>query len=166
MKLRSRPGRALIAWPPKVVETSARSVFRSSPGASTISVSVMGPGCSTSSTRVSVSRETLIDGAFAVLKPARTAATPYTPGSNRSLRKKPEGSETAASAVFRSTLAIVMITSGTVAPDESVTVPAMLPYTAWAVAGADGTSKARSVNHATPQWCVTTGNPRGAARAD
>ena len=78
----------------------------------------------------------------------------------------PEGSETAASAVFRSTLAIVMITPGTVAPDESVTVPAMLPYTAWAVAGADGTIKARSVNHTAPRRCVTTERPSGAARAD
>jgi len=48
----------------------------------------------------------------------------------------------------------------------SVTVPAMLPYTAWAVAGADGTIKARSVNHTAPRRCFTTERPSGAARAD
>ena len=92
--------------------------------------------------------------------PARTAATPYEPGSNRSLRKNPEASEAAASTVFRSALVIVTTTSGTVAPDESVTVPAMLPYTACAVAGAVGRMKAMSsVNDASERRCVTIGNP-------
>jgi hypothetical protein len=82
------------------------------------------------------------------------------------LRKNPEASETAASTVFRSTLVIVMTTSGTVDPDESVSVPAMLPYTAWAVAGAVGMIKAiSSVNDTASRRCTTTA-ARDAARVD
>ena len=42
------------------------------------------------------------------------------------------------STVPRSRLVMVRLAPGALAPLESVTVPAMLPYTAWAVAGVAG----------------------------
>ncbi len=48
-----------------------------------------------------------------------------------------------ASAVFRSTLVIVTVTPGTTAPDASVMMPLMLPYTACACAGEDINMKVR-----------------------
>src|SRR5262245_15102705 len=53
------------------------------------------------------------------------------------------------STVLRSRLVIVRRASGTTAPEESVTVPATLPYTAWAEAGRVGQDRAsRNVSDA------------------
>jgi len=52
------------------------------------------------------------------------------------------------SVVLRSTLVMVTVAPGMVAPVESLTVPAMLPYTAWAAAGAGQATAARTANRA------------------
>ena len=50
------------------------------------------------------------------------------------------------SVVLRSTLVMVTVAPGMAAPVESLTVPAMLPYTAWAAAGAGQAAAARTAS--------------------
>src|SRR5262249_55589991 len=100
------------------------------------------PTSSLRSTLVWVSTSTFTDEIWAVLKPLNSAFTWYVPGSRRSLTYLPELLVTTMSVVLRSLLVTVAFTPGRAAPVESWMVPAMLPYTACALAGGGAASTA------------------------
>ena len=84
VKLRSSTGRSVIWWASNDEATSARSVFRTGENPATVTFSVTSPIAMRMSSVVCVSTFTRISENTAVLKPASSAFTSYTPGSSRS----------------------------------------------------------------------------------
>src|SRR5918994_7536902 len=152
VKLRSSTGRSVICLESNRVATSARSVVNSVDPPVTVTCSVISPTCSWNSTGVCASTPTTTFGTRALLNPESSACTLYSPGSSRSLTNSPDSLLTTVSVVLRARLTMVMVAPGRTAPDESRTVPPMLPYTAWAVERA-GSSRRR--NAARPQRTIT-----------
>src|SRR5262245_54835909 len=130
VKLRSMIGRSEICRPSNVVATSARSVLSSGASAVIVICSVTCPACSVTLTVEAVSTFTTTVSITVDLKLGASTLTRYVPGIRRVWVELPDALDLAVSLTLDPMLVIVTVAFGTAAPDESVTAPKMLPYTA------------------------------------
>ena len=140
--MRPLRGRLSIVLPSTVTLRSDEPVCTSGVSAWIVTASVIWPSSSLKSVRIFWSTPTCTLDMLVFLNPLISAVTLYDPVGSKGAVYSPLGSLTTLRVKPVAVFASVTVAPGSAAPDESYTVPNMVPLTAWAAAGR-GDSQAR-----------------------